>query len=257
MMRGNGGTTNVQQIVDSSGNWYIDQYSAATVGFKIGGVDKLMVSNTAGNGAAITAGTAATAVSPLAITQTINNAAIVFPGITYNVTATALGASGSKLLDLKVGGVSQISFQSYYLDGGASGITGADNFRLNGLTGLDLAVGGTTYTRITNSYANASTVVFGWSASGPGFSNTVGISYVASGVIGVGTGAAGSFAGRLKLTSTIVAATTVATLNASPTVGEISTVNDALAVTAKGATVAAGGSAVSVVVWNGANWVGI
>jgi hypothetical protein len=83
------------------------------------------------------------------------------------------------------------------------------------------------------------------------------LSRISAGLVGLGTGAAASFAGRLKLTSTIVAATTVAALNASPTVGEISTVNDALAVTAKGATVAAGGAAVSVVVWNGANWVGI
>jgi hypothetical protein len=87
-------------------------------------------------------------------------------------------------------------------------------------------------------------------------SKDLSIARLSAGVAGIGTGA-GGFAGRLKLTSTIVAATTVAALNASPTIGEISTVNDALAVTAKGATVTAGGSAIAVLVWNGSNWVGI
>ena len=107
--------------------------------------------------------------------------------------------------------------------------------------------------------AISGTIPFGWQASAPGeaSANDCGLSRLAANSLAVGNGTVGSFAGRLKLTSTIVAATTVAALNASPTIGEISTVNDALAVTAKGATVAAGGSAVSVVVWNGANWVGI
>ena len=56
---------------------------------------------------------------------------------------------------------------------------------------------------------------------------------------------------------TITAAVAVGSLNASPTIGEIQTVNDALAVTVKGATVANGGSAVCQVMWNGSNWVGI
>ena len=121
-----------------------------------------------------------------------------------------------------------------YSSGVASNVFNAANFRLK------------------------SSVILGFSSGDPLIAATdVALTRISAGVIGVGTGAAGSFAGRLKLTSTIVAATTVAALNASPTVGEISTVNDALAVTAKGATVAAGGSAISVLVWNGSNWVGI
>ena len=110
----------------------------------------------------------------------------------------------------------------------------------------------------TTTVGVGSGVVLGFTtAAASGGALDTGFSRITAGVVGVGTGAAGSFAGRLKLTSTIVAATTVAALNASPTVGEISVVNDAIAVTVKGATLAAGGSAVSVVVWNGANWVGI
>ena len=61
---------------------------------------------------------------------------------------------------------------------------------------------------------------------------------------------------KVKLNFIITAAVAVGSLNASPTIGEVQTVNDALAVTVKGATVAAGGSAVCQVMWNGANWVG-
>jgi len=101
------------------------------------------------------------------------------------------------------------------------------------------------------------TYILAWASTGDANGTLdTSLSRISAGLVGIGTAAAG-FAGRLKLTSTIVAATTVAALNASPTVGEISTVNDALAVTAKGATVTAGGSAIAVLVWNGTNWVGI
>jgi len=349
MMRGNGGTTNVQQVVDSSGNWYIDQYSAATVGFKIGGVDKFIVSNTAGNGATITAGTATTAVNALSLTQTWSNAAVTFDAISSDITATAKNAA-STLLNLKVGGTSEFLIRgSTYTASSTTELVGPLYLSLRATTGIDINLNGTTVCRWGASQLQMGTYVLGWSASGPGFSNTVGLSYISAGIVGIGTGAAGStagtlyvstinacstyygpagvnfgsnsggviftasgstlialsqtnngfvyngtyslgfvsgapvhtsvsdvalsrlsagnmalgtgaagsFAGRLKLTSTIVAATTVAALNASPTIGEISTVNDALAVTAKGATVTAGGSAIAVLVWNGTNWVGI
>ena len=81
----------------------------------------------------------------------------------------------------------------------------------------------------------------------------LGISRISAGLLGVGTGAAASFAGRIKATSGIVAAVAVGALNATPTVGEIQTVNDALAPVA-GAAVAAGGAANALVWWNGAQW---
>lgn len=52
----------------------------------------------------ITAGTATTAISPLSITQTVNNASTVFPGIKFVMTEGASGtASGTNLFDLWYG----------------------------------------------------------------------------------------------------------------------------------------------------------
>ncbi len=82
---------------------------------------------------------------------------------------------------------------------------------------------------------------------------TNGISQISSGVLGVGTGAAGSFAGRLKLTSAIAAGVAVGSLNAAPTTGEVQSVTDALA-PAVGVQVAAGGAAKALVWYNGAQW---
>lgn len=82
------------------------------------------------------------------------------------------------------------------------------------------------------------------------------ISAISNGVLGVGTGAQGSFAGRLKLTSAIHAGTTIAALNASPTTGEVATVTDGDASLVWGATVVNSGSgATKYLVWyNGSNW---
>ena len=80
-----------------------------------------------------------------------------------------------------------------------------------------------------------------------------GWSRISAGVWGAGTGAAGSFAGRIKLTSAIAAGVTVANLNAAPTTGEIQSVTDSLAPVA-GAAVAAGGAAKALVWYNGAQW---
>ncbi len=79
------------------------------------------------------------------------------------------------------------------------------------------------------------------------------ISRLAAGLGGIGTGALGSFAGRLKLTSAIAAGVAVGSLNAAPTIGEIQSVTDALAPVA-GAAVAAGGAAKALVWYNGAQW---
>ena len=55
---------------------------------------------------AIAAGTATTAVSPLAITQTWNNAAINFPGIDFNATGTAYNTTSTNFLNLRLSGSS-------------------------------------------------------------------------------------------------------------------------------------------------------
>lgn len=69
---------------------------------------KLIVSPNAGAGVTIPAGTATTAVSPLAMTQTWNAAGVTFPGITFNATDTASTAA-TKLIDLQVASASKFN----------------------------------------------------------------------------------------------------------------------------------------------------
>lgn len=105
----------------------------------------------------------------------------------------------------------------------------------------------------------------GWT---DGTSNNIGVVInIDQGVTGTGTGKLFSLqagaAGTTEkfsvshLGSAIIVATTVALLNASPTIGEIANVNDATVVVAKGIAVTGGGAAVATVMWNGTNWVGI
>ncbi len=87
-----------------------------------------------------------------------------------------------------------------------------------------------------------------------GVADDANLSRIAAGLVGLGNGSVqGNFSGRLKLTSVIHAAVTVAALNGAPTVGEIQAVNNALA-PAVGALVAGGGAANALVWWNGAQW---
>ena len=90
-----------------------------------------------------------------------------------------------------------------------------------------------------------------------------GLSRISAGLVGVGTGAAGSFAGSLKLTTltldglAVTKGYTVATLPAGVT-GAICHVTDQLtAVAAKGVAPTGGGAVNCVVYYNGAAWVGI
>lgn len=211
----------------------------------------------AGQGPAITAGAATTAVSPLALTQTWNAAGITFPGLTLTITDTA-SAAGSLALQIL---------------GGAGGATNLLSLSKGGLltTGDQIRSGGFIYTPDATGFGwlNRSTLTSSAdgfirlaNAGATGFSilqlfSDTGISRLASGIVSIGSGANGAFDGRQKLTSTITAAVAVGALNGAPTVGEVQTVNDALAVAAKGAAVAAGGAAVCQVMWNGAAWVGV
>mgnify|MGYP003639451229 CR=1 FL=1 len=280
-------------VAGTTGTFTGNIAAGATGGFAL-------FSNTAGAGPSITAGTAASAVSALSLTQTWNYATAAIDGVLWTFTDTSshantnafriVGGSAGNVDALKLstkGGPSASSFLTVGSGsstnvGVAMGTWGSGYSGLWGTHTTPTAGNQRILFETSNTYVSASTavhlqpnfgnilsattttvgvgsgVVLGFTtAAASGGALDTGFSRISAGVVGVGTGAAGSFAGRLKLTSTIVAATTVAALNASPTVGEISVVNDAIAVTVKGATLAAGGSAVSVVVWNGANWVGI
>lgn len=88
-------------------------------------------------------------------------------------------------------------------------------------------------------------------------STDAGLSRVSNGVVGVGTGAAGSVAGQIRATSLTSVALTVATLPASPVAGQRAFVTDSNAISYTlgiGTVVAGGGTTAVPVIWDGANW---
>ena len=198
----------------------------------------------AGTGLAIAAGTATTDEAALRVTRTNNNAAVA-TGVKFAFTDTTSATD------------------AYFLQvlAGASATTNIFSVQKRWLaTGLPMFVNGTgsDYTLSigwqTQQVTTRSDGTFGWSAgTNASVGNDTAISRISAGIIGVGTGAAGSFAGRIKLTSAIAAGVTVANLNAAPTTGEIQSVTDSLAPVA-GAAVAAGGAAKALVWYNGAQW---
>lgn len=167
---------------------------------------------------AIAAGTATTAVSSLSITQTYNNAGVTFPGLVFNVTNTA-SAAASLLMDLQVGGVSQLSASKAGLltiTGKASigaGTAGAPSIyaTTNTTSGLVLYAAGTTgiaYAGSVKMYFDSggtvympSTMALGWNnaSSGDSAASDVGIARKAAGILSVDSTAAGNGLGALHM----------------------------------------------------------
>lgn len=137
----------------------------------------------------------------LDIAQTWNNAAVTFSAFQINATNTA-SAAGSLLFDAQVGGVSMLAFKpsNGYLSFSSTGNAGFGG--VTATTGFDIAINGTTPQIRWGSTQGQmlSTYSIGWSASGPGFSNTANISYLGAASLAIGNGTAGDFSGTLKLT---------------------------------------------------------
>ena len=146
-----------------------------------------------GEGLVVDAGTATTDLNAFRLTQTMNAAAVAFTGSKWTFTEGASGtAAGTLLFDVWYGTsgaeasmfridksgncISQLNFQSY---GGHLLLRAANSF-----------VGGT----------SGGTMGFSSSAIDNVGTNDTAISRISAGVIGVGTGAQGSFAGSLQLT---------------------------------------------------------
>ena len=225
---------------------------------------KLSESSTAGAGLVIAAGTATTDVSALSVAGTLNAAGVTYSGAA-KISITDTASAADSLLFSVLGGAAgatgkfSVNKSGYVRFHNASGsFAGISGGAFNGelyFIGAS-GVGTPSYFMDSVSLVARSGGKFAWtSSSTDAAAATVdtNLSRISAGVIGAGTGAAGSFAGRIKATSGIVAAVAVGALNATPTVGEIQTVNDALAPVA-GAAVAAGGAANALVWWNGAQW---
>ena len=140
----------------------------------------------------IAAGTATTAVSPLRITQT-QNAAVVHPGVVIDITQTS-GSANSAIMQLKGGGLAGWVFHypvpgnynpSFTIGGGLSGTDYTSNamFKVDAY-GARVALSKSIPFQWSNSTSNVTTAA-------------TSLSVVSDGVVGVGTGAAGSTAGKL------------------------------------------------------------
>lgn len=160
-------------------------------------VQKLSIIPTAGAGPSITAGTAASAVSALSITQTRNYTGGATNYIDVNITQTATHASDN-LLVIRDGAT------NYLLLSKAGALTTAST-----VTASNMAItnGGAFYANVDNSPG----LILGSSLG-------TNVSRVSNGVVGIGTGSAGSTAGSLSLTN-LTASGTVTSTSASPFIG--------------------------------------
>ena len=217
---------------------------------------------------ALAMGTITTAIGPQTWTETRNAAGVTFPGLKYTITDTA-SAAGSLAMQILGGAAATTHIFSLNKIGVAAfavGAVGTPSISFTGAAGGWFQDSGgrfaftvdntnTEFILASAEFRFGSARRLTWASGADPVTNAddTGLSRISAGLIGVGTGAAASFAGRFKFTSGIAAAVAVGALNAAPTVGEIQSVNDALAPVA-GAAVAAGGAANALVWYNGAQW---
>jgi hypothetical protein len=213
-----GGSAQSILYVDSSGN-----LKANDTNFTFGG--------TAGKGLTITAGTAASAVSALSITQTWNFNTSAIQGVDWTFTDTSShastnafrirgGASGTTdLLTLsKAGALAAVA-----VNAGTGGFSVAGDvsggLKMSGWFGLVSGSDG----GISLSQGSGHRITWASStASAAGTNVDTGLSRVSAGVLGVGTGAAGSTAGSLSLTN-LTASGNLITATQSPASGAAGT----------------------------------
>lgn len=230
---------------------YLNAPSGGTVHVAVNTISKMNVVGTAGSGPAITAGTAAdNTPRALSASQTWTDGTSGNIAVVVNVDQGATGTGTGKLLSLQ---------------SGASGTTDVFNVNQAGTVSAASFTSASNYDVAASSYITFlgrvilrspadSVLQIGNNAE----SALAYLSPVSTGILGIGTGASGSFAGRVKATSAIIAGTTIANLNASPTAGEIATITDQTAACpAKGVAPTAGGALVCVVYYTGAAWAGI
>ena len=211
-------------------------------------------SGAAGEGLAITAGTATADVKALSIAQTWNNAAINFVANDTNVTNTASGAS-SLIERWRVDGTTVASIdKSGYLTLGSSIL------QLSVGPILNFDHGSTQFSNFTRIHHRGNFLV-GGNVSGTtvaeslqfGINRNAWVNYISSGLIGIGSSNSGSYSGSLKLTTLEVAGVTYANRPATPVAGMEVTITDSNTAV-WGATVAGGGANNIKARYNGTNW---
>lgn len=228
-------TTSSSHLLMDGQNVYLQGNTAVWI--RPGAGSKMDFQATAGQGPSITAGTATSAVSALSITQTWNYATTPITGILANFTNTSSHAN-TLLMDLQVGGVTKFNVDKTGVATSAGLSSIGNNYNLfDGTSGISVK----------------NTASIGFSTDPLNVAKRTNISDIGAASLAIGNGTVADFSGRLKLTSVTHAGVAIASLNGSPTTGEIQSVTDAL-VPVLGATVVAGGAAKALVWWNGANW---
>lgn len=161
----------------------------------------LAFSTTAGAGPTIAAGTATTAVSPFALTQTRNNNAVTHPGVTWTFTDTAVGATAN-LFTIYGGAAGTTEMLSLTKVGGLRTSNGAffDLISSNAIFAHHDTSGNLVLYNNASQITGLSGGFYGWSSQAVSASGTdTALSRLSAGVVAVGTGAAGSIVGSLSL----------------------------------------------------------
>jgi hypothetical protein len=219
-----------------------------------------------GSGLTITGATQTTS-QPQSITQTWNASGVTFTGFLVNATSTA-SAAGSMIADFQLAGTTKFAAtknggygSTLTTDNGVEVYGSAANSKSRTTSDRRMMLQLNGATPATFGLALGATGGIAWGPNGTGSADVgsgidTAIGRISAGLTGVGTGAAGSFAGRQKLTSQIYAGTTIANLNASPTTGEVASVTDGDSSLAWGATVVNSGAGATkyLVWWNGSAW---
>lgn len=192
---GGGGLTIGNAVTGGGANRLLyedaSQNLAATSGFTFG--------PTAGQGLAIPAGTAASAVSPLAVTQTWNGGGAAFPGVTFKFTETS-AVAGSFGLQISGGAAGTTNLLSVSRLGEV--VIGSSNGSTLNAMG-DVLVRANEFTVGSVGPVIYSGNVLGW-ASGSvtfGTSPDTAFSRLGAGIVGVGSGASGNVTGTLAATN--------------------------------------------------------
>lgn len=203
-------------------------------------------------------GTVTAAPGAILITQTRNTVGTTYDGIIKAVITDSNSAAGSLAMQI-LGGASGTTELLSLSKGGNFSVPGSGSFAgFTASNGYSVAgwYGGTSGADgcIALSMGSNMRVTWASSTSSPSGGNAdTGISRLSAGVLAIGTSAAASVAGRLKLTSVIASGVAFASLNASPTAGEIQYVTDSSTAT-WGATIAGGGANKVLAWYNGTNW---
>jgi len=257
VFRSNGGDT----VVAAATNVYINH----------GGGTKAQFNATAGRGPDIYAGTAASAVSALTLTQTWNYNTAAIQGVDWTFTDTSSHAN-TNAFRIRGGAAGTTSL----LEVSKAGITLSPNFRTSAGSVSVSSIGpsaetnsgfwfeaGSTIGSIAGNnihftsaslFRLKSSLILGWASGDPYTTNAdTGFSRISAGVIGVGTGAAGSVAGQLNLTTLSVAGVTYANRPGTPVAGMVVYITDSSTAT-WGATIAGSGANKVLAFYNGTNW---